>query len=115
MDTESKKRKRKGGLSIPGEAKRSRRLLDVSDKLLCVRGNAIDEYLTNGAVPDKNTLKQLSALLKEVKEIQGVLSPLEKEKQLAEIVLLHKKAEEEKSDEEGLAVFIAEEAATFAQ
>ncbi|MBR5453063.1 MAG: hypothetical protein IKV54_03200 [Clostridia bacterium] len=115
MDTENKKKKRKGGPTAPGEARRSRRLLEVSDKLLCVIEGAVDECLREETVPDKNTLKQLSALLKEVKEIQGILSPLEKEKQLAEIVLLRKKADEEKAEDGELAVFIEGDAAEYAK
>lgn len=116
MTTEKKKNTRqKGKRIIPGEARRTKRLYEVSDKLLYVIENTIDEYLSEKTVPDKTTLKQLTALLKEIKDIQGILSPLEKEKQEAEIALLEKNFDENDDEDAVVAVFIEGDAAEYAK
>ena len=115
MEAENKKDKHKRNPSVPGEAIRTKRLLSVSDKLLTVIETAIDEYLLDGSVPDKSTLKQFSSLLKEVKDIQGIMSPLEKQKQKAEIAILQKKAEEDENSDSTLTVFIEGDVEEYAK
>lgn len=78
-----------------GEADRAARLLSASDRLLERIEGLIEELTTGEVLLDRTTLKQLTGALKDIKDIQGIRSPLEIEEQRARIAKLRKEAEEE--------------------
>lgn len=78
-----------------GEADRAKRLLSVTDKLLERIEGLVEEFTEGEVLLDKTTLKQLTGALKDIKDIQGIRSPLEIEEQKARIAKLRKEAEDE--------------------
>lgn len=78
-----------------GEADRASRLLSTSDRLLERIEGLIEELTAGEVLLDRTTLKQLTGALKDIKDIQGIRSPLEIEEQRARIAKLRKEAEEE--------------------
>lgn len=77
------------------EADRAKRLLSASDKLLERIEGLIEELSTGEVLLDRMTLKQITGALKDIKDIQGIKSPLEIEEQKARIAKLKKEAEDE--------------------
>jgi hypothetical protein len=78
-----------------GEADRAKRLLTASDKLLERIEGLIEELTTGEVLLDRTALKQITGALKDIKDIQGIKSPLEIEEQKARIAKLRKEAEDE--------------------
>lgn len=72
---------------------RATRLMSVTDKLLVKIEEAVEELSTAGIVLEKNTLKQISGALKDIKDIQGIKSERDAREQEARIRTLEKQAE----------------------
>lgn len=89
-----------------GEADRAKRLLSVADKLLERIEGLVEEFTEGEVLLDKTTLKQLTGALKDIKDIQGIRSPLEIEEQKARIAKLRKEAEEEDKQDNEIKVTI---------
>ena len=88
-----------------GEAERAKRLLSASDRLLERIETLIETFTIGEVMLDRTTLRQLTGALKDIKDIQGIKSPLDLEEQRARIAKLRKEAEdEEKTNEIGIVI-----------
>lgn len=87
---------------IASEAKRQidryTRMLNVTDKLLTKIEASIEALDAEGVTIDKAGIKALSGAIKDIKEIQGLKSEMDKMEQQARIRKLQKEAEDEKQD-----------------
>lgn len=92
-----------------GEAERAKRLLSASDRLLERIEGLIEELSTGEVLLDRTTLKQITGALKDIKDIQGIKSPLDLEEQRARIAKLRKEAEEEDKKENEIRVTMADD------
>lgn len=77
------------------EARRAKRLLSVSDRLLERIEGIVEELSTGEVLMDRTTLKQITGALLDIKKLQGDRDPLDIEEQKARIAKLRKEAEEE--------------------
>lgn len=77
------------------QAERMKRLLTVSDELLCVVEDAVRKFQVGELMVDKTVLKSLSGTIKDIKDIQNIKSQLDIEEQKARIAILKKQAEQE--------------------
>lgn len=75
------------------QAKRMKRLLTVSDKLLKAVEVAVDQFQTGDLAADRGVLKSLSSAIKDIKDIQNLKTSLDIEEQKARIAILKKQAE----------------------
>ena len=74
------------------------RMLNVTDKLLTKIEASIEALDAEGVTIDKAGIKALSGAIKDIKEIQGLKSEMDKMEQQARIKKLQKEAEDEKQD-----------------
>lgn len=75
---------------------RATRILTVADKLL----NRIEAMVEDGEPTDMSpkSIRALTAAVRDLKEIQGIKSPLDEQEQEARIANLRKQAEKDESD-----------------
>lgn len=74
------------------QAERMKRLLTVSDELLCVVEDAVKKFHVGELMVDKTVLKSLSGTIKDIKDIQSIKSELDIEEQKARVAILKKQA-----------------------
>lgn len=94
------------------QAERMRRLLKVSDDLLCVVENAVKSFRLGELAIDRTALKSLSGTIKDIKDIQNIKTELDIEEQKARIANLKRQAEREEDGKE-VVVEMSEEVVEF--
>ena len=75
------------------QAERMRRLQDVTDDLLCQIEGIVKSFSAADLVMDKQSLRQITGALKDIKDIQSLKSPLDIEEQQARIAKLRRDAD----------------------
>ena len=81
------------------QAGRLAKLMDVSDKLLFKIEEAVDRFVAEEVLVDKQSLKQLTGALKDIKDIQSLKSDLDIREQEARIANLQKQGQDEQAKE----------------
>ena len=80
------------------EVDRATRLQRVADKLLDKIEQAVDRYAMEEVFVDRQSLKQITGALKDIKEIQMIRSEDDLKEQEARIAKLRREAEREEDD-----------------
>lgn len=80
---------------------RAARLMRVADKLLCKIEQSVDHYIVDEIFVDKQSLRQITGALKDIKEIQGIKSDADIQEQEARIAKLRREAEKDMGDTPG--------------
>ena len=75
------------------QAERMRRLQDVTDDLLGQIEGIVKNFSMADLVMDKQSLRQITGALKDIKDIQSLKSPLDIEEQQARIAKLRREAD----------------------
>lgn len=94
------------------QAERMRRLLKVSDDLLCVVEEAVHSFKVGELVLDRTALKSLSGTIKDIKDIQNIKTELDIEEQKARIANLKRQSERDE-DSKDVTVEISKEAVDY--
>lgn len=76
------------------------KLMRVSDKVIDAIEKSIDSFEAGELDVDKTLLKQLSSAIKDIKDVQGIKTPLDEEEQRARIEKLRKDAQRDDVDRE---------------
>ena len=79
------------------QVNRAARLQEVADKLLNKIEAAVDDYNMAVLLVDRQSLRQITGALKDIKDIQMIRSEADLREQEASIAKLHKEAEREDS------------------
>lgn len=86
---------------------RAERLKGVADKLLDAVDGFIDAAVIAGvSTIDTQSMKHLSGVLKDLKEIQGIKSDLDRQEQEAKIAQLRRQANLDDDEDDGIGVII---------
>ena len=80
---------------------RATRLMRVADKLLCKIEQSVDRYIVDEIFVDKQSLRQITGALKDIKDIQGIKSEADIQEQEARIAKLRREAEKDMGDTTG--------------
>ena len=95
------------------QAGRMARLQTVADKLLDKIENMVDAMEITGGTIDKQSLKQLSGALRDIKEIQNLKSDIDIREQEARIRNLEKQAEDSTGSDKEIKITICGNAEEF--
>lgn len=96
------------------EVDRATRLQNVADKLLDKIEQAVDRYAMEEIFVDRQSLKQITGALKDIKEIQMIRSEADLREQEARIAKLRREAEREEENKD-IRVVIAPEAEEYSE
>lgn len=96
------------------EVDRATRLQNVADKLLDKIEQAVDRYSMEEVFVDRQSLKQITGALKDIKEIQMIRSEADLREQEARIAKLRREAEREEESKD-IRVVIAPEAEEYSE
>ena len=96
------------------EVDRATRLQNVADKLLDKIEQAVDRYAMEEIFVDRQSLKQITGALKDIKEIQMIRSEADLREQEARIAKLRKEAEREEENKD-VRVVISPEAEEYSE
>ena len=96
------------------EVDRATRLQNVADKLLDKIEQAVDRYSMEEVFVDRQSLKQITGALKDIKEIQMLRSEADLREQEARIAKLRREAEREEESKD-IRVVIAPEAEEYSE
>lgn len=83
---------------------RAARLMSVADKLLDKIEQSVERYIVDEVFVDKQSLRQITGALKDIKEIQGIKSEADIREQEARIAKLRREAEREECANEPIRV-----------
>jgi len=96
-----------------GQARRAARLQTVADKLLDKIEDAVDNLDMKELFLDKQALRQVTAAMKDIKDILMIKSEADYREQAARIRNLEKQAEASKDEGDGIEVIIGAEAEEY--
>ncbi len=85
---------------------RLQRIIDVSDKLLCVVENTLQNIEDGIESADRATLRQLAGTIKDIKDTQNLKTELDLEEQRQRIAMMKKRSADEVIDRHVEIVFV---------